>query len=237
MNPQTLPRILVVDDEADICEVVTDTLSRQGLSVQSALTAADACKMAERERPDLIIADLRLADGDGLSMLQNVRRRVGHVPAVLMSGRADLASASEACRNGCADFLTKPLDMMRLSETIRRALANRDVAEKLVHRNHRLRALSRQLNSRRHTLASHLSTTCAALTNAYRNLSEQFNRQESMLDFQRLLMACQNDDDVFRSLFGFFAERGRTSSAWPWCAMRRPSSRWWAASARLRPIP
>jgi DNA-binding response OmpR family regulator len=201
-------RILVVDDEPDVCEVLRDALVRQGLTVESALTAADACAMAERSRPDLIVTDLRLGDGDGLEMLERLRRRVGDVPAVLMSGRADMASAGEACRRGCADFLTKPLDLPRLTETIRRALAQRQDVSRLTERNHRLRAYSRELNRRRHQVSRQLHTTGAALTNAYRTLAGQLTRLEDLLGFQRNLLACRSDDDVFRRVFGLYAERG-----------------------------
>jgi DNA-binding response OmpR family regulator len=208
MNLTTPARILVVDDEPDICEVLRDALGRQGHTVESACSAADACAAAERERPDLIVADLRLGDGDGLDMLDRLRRRVGDVPAVLMSGRADVHSATEACRRGCADFLTKPLDLPRLTDTIRRALAHRDDLSRLVGRNHRLRALAHELNHRRHQARQQIGTTCAALASAYRTLSGQFARQEELIKFQRQLLNCRNDDDVFRQVFGFYAERG-----------------------------
>ena len=208
MNVTHSARILVVDDEPDVCEVLRDALVREGLTVESAHSAADGCAAAERTRPDLVVADLRLGDGDGLDMLDRLRRRVGDVPAILMSGRADIHSAGEACRRGCADFLTKPLDLPRLAETIHRALARRDDVCRLARRNHRLRALAHELNRRRHQARHQLGTTCAALTTAYRSLSGQFNRQAELLGLQRQLLGCRDDDDVFRSIFGFYAERG-----------------------------
>ncbi|NLF30248.1 MAG: response regulator [Planctomycetes bacterium] len=200
MNASYRPRILLVDDEPDTRELIADALRQDDLAVDTAAGVADACARASETRPDLIIADLCLPDGSGADLLERLRTIAGGVPAVLITGRGDLQSADEAWRSGCADFLTKPLDLTRLRGTVRRQLHRS-------RRDRQRRDLARRLNRGRHLVQHRLDTTCEALTQAYRTLSRQFLRQEAVLRFHRQLLLCQTDDDVFRSLFEFYAER------------------------------
>ena len=200
MNASYRPRILLVDDEPDVRELVADVLRHDDLAVDTAVGVAEACASARRATPDLVIADVILPDGSGVDLLKRLRAIAGDVPAVVITGTGDLRSASDAWRCGCADFLTKPLDLSRLRETIRRQLHRG-------RRNHQRRDLTRRLNRRRHLVQHRLDTTCEALTQAYRTLSQQFLRQEAVLRFHRQLLLCQSDDDVFRGLFEFYAER------------------------------
>lgn len=200
MNVSYSPRILVVDDEPDVRDVIADALDGDALAVDAAGTVAEACAAARRAKPDLVIADLVLPDGSGVDLLGRLRAIAGDVPAVVITGRGDLRSASDAWRCGCVDFLIKPLDLARLRGSIRRQVHR-------LRRDSRRRDLARRLNQRRHRVQHRLDTTCEALTRAYRTLSQQFLRQEAVLRFHRQLLLCRNDDDVFRNLFEFYAER------------------------------
>ena len=201
-------KILVIDDEADLCELVGDALRVDGLQVASAGSGAEGCAQAQRDRPDLVVADLALPDCSGLELIGQLRDHIGEVPTVVITGTGDIHSASEAWRHGCVDFLTKPLNLHRLRNTIRRELSRRGDVTRLTARTRRLRLLARELNRRRHSVKDRLDTTCAALTSAYRTLNHQFTRQETLIRFQRQLLTFRTDDDIFRGLFSLFCENG-----------------------------
>jgi len=206
--PKEAARILIVDDEPDLRELLGEVMRREGLTVEAAADGAEAFALAERHRPDLLIADLRLPDCNGLDVIDRLRGRLGDLPAVVITGAGDARLASEAVLHGCADFLTKPLDLPRLREAVRRGLADARGDRELRRRHEKRRWLAHALNRDRRELRSRLDSTGTALTEAYQTLNRQFLRQEAMIRLQGKLLACRDDDDVFRALFASFCERG-----------------------------
>jgi len=206
MSQSEYPRILIVDDEPDMRELIGDALQGEGVHIETARSGAEAYAAVQRTRPDVVVADLHLPDCRGCEIIDRIRTAAADVPTVVITGTGDLDTAGEACRRGCVDFLTKPLDLDRLRESIRRELDRRDRHARRSPREIKLRRLARELNRDRRSVRHRLDTTCAALTRAYRSLNDQFLRQESVLRFHRQLLLCRDDDDVFRSLFQFYAE-------------------------------
>lgn len=206
MTDSEYPRVLIIDDEPDMRELIGDALRHEGLHIEAAGSAAEACAAARRMRPDVVVTDLHLPDCRGTEIIDQIREAVGDVPTVIITGKGNLEDASEACRQGCVDFLIKPLNIERLREAVRREISRRDEPKQRTPRELKLRRLARELNRDRHSVRHRLDTTCAALTRAYRSLNDQFLRQESVLTFHRQLLLCREDDDVFRSLFHLYAE-------------------------------
>lgn len=119
--------ILVVDDEPDIRELVSDILRDEGYLVQTAEHAAAARQARRERRPDLILLDVWMPDTDGISLLREWTEQGGlPCPVVMMSGHGTIETAVEATRLGAWDFIEKPIGLAKLLLTIRRALeANR----------------------------------------------------------------------------------------------------------------
>lgn len=126
-------RILVVDDEPDICRLITDILSDEGYVVRSAgsLAAARAALLAQT--PDLLLLDVWLPDGDGVGFLRECLADSGlPCPTVMISGHGNIETAVEAVRLGAYDFLEKPVALAKLLLTVQRALeAARLISENL----------------------------------------------------------------------------------------------------------
>jgi hypothetical protein len=103
--------------------------------------------------------------------------------------------------------MTKPLDINRLKTTLRRELKRLADKRRSSKRAKKLRSLAREVNIERKLVAEQLDSTCADLTNAYRNLSGQMALQQIVLGYQSDLLAARTDDDVFRALFNAFVKR------------------------------
>lgn len=116
-------QILVVDDEPDIRNLIQEILSDEGYRVSTAANAAGARDQVRRYPPDLILLDIWMPDGDGISLLQEwqAERNVG-CPVVMLSGHGTIETAVEATRLGAADFVEKPLSLAKLLRTVERAL-------------------------------------------------------------------------------------------------------------------
>jgi len=114
-------RVLVVDDERPIRRFLRVALSTEGYEVGEAGTAAEAIERAVSERPDVVILDLGLPDGDGLDVLRKLREW-SSVPVIILSVRGQEADKIAALDSGADDYLTKPFGSGELLARLRVAL-------------------------------------------------------------------------------------------------------------------
>ena len=115
--------VLVVDDEADIRDLVSGVLEDEGYSVRSAADSSAALDAIEERRPSLVLLDVWLQGSrmDGLQILQEVKRRDPNLPVLMISGHGNLDTAVAAIREGAIDFIEKPFEAERLVHLVARA--------------------------------------------------------------------------------------------------------------------
>jgi DNA-binding NtrC family response regulator len=125
----TKTRVLVVDDEADARELITQVLSQAGYQVDDAADGFAALAKVSHYRPDVVLTDLRMPGMHGVDLLQRIRRVHGDVPVIIATGLEtwDLCTSAEAY--GAVTCLIKPLDVDELVWTIEMALACRPVEQ------------------------------------------------------------------------------------------------------------
>jgi two-component system KDP operon response regulator KdpE len=116
--------VLVVDDEPPIRRLLRTSLAAQGYRIVEADNAAAALLEIRNHEPDVVILDLGLPDGDGLTVIETVRRNSA-VPIIVLSSRSDERGKVEALDLGADDYLTKPFGMAELVARIRAALRHR----------------------------------------------------------------------------------------------------------------
>ncbi|MFB3853672.1 MAG: sigma-54-dependent transcriptional regulator [Vicinamibacterales bacterium] len=116
------PRILVIDDEAAIRDSLRMILEYEGYEFVGAATGQDGIALFEREAPDLVFLDIKMAGMDGMEVLARIKAANDLVPVVMISGHGTVATAVEATRLGAADFIEKPLASDRILLTIRNLL-------------------------------------------------------------------------------------------------------------------
>ena len=116
--------IVVVDDENDICEMVSGILEDDGYDTRCANCYVDAVQLIEEKVPQIVIIDVWIdeSDRDGLRLLQYIKSKYPNVIAIMMSGHSTIATAVEAIKSGAYDFLEKPFDASRLLISIEKAL-------------------------------------------------------------------------------------------------------------------
>jgi two-component system nitrogen regulation response regulator NtrX len=115
--------VLVVDDEADIRELVSGVLEDEGYEVRAAADSTAALEAIEERRPSLLLLDVWLQGSrlDGLQILQEVKRRDPNLPVLMISGHGNLDTAVAAVREGAIDFIEKPFEAERLVHLVARA--------------------------------------------------------------------------------------------------------------------
>jgi len=207
MSRRKAAKVLVVDDEPQLRELLTDALSGPEVRVMAAASGAEALDLAGRDRPDIVVADIRLSDSNGLEVIDKLRAGRDEMPAVVITGYGDAKLLTEASRRRPVDVMTKPLDIERLRAAIREELARQAQYRRLCSRTRRLRSLAKSISRRRRGDISRLDAACAELTSAYRSLSDQMTIQQWLINYQNELIGARNDDDIFAALFRTFVRR------------------------------
>lgn len=118
----TKSHVLVVDDEADIRELLCMTLARMGVESHSAATQAEALALLGANSYDLCLTDMRLPDGDGLAVLDYAARNHPQVPVAVITAHGSTENAVAALKAGAFDYLAKPVSLDQLRALIRSAL-------------------------------------------------------------------------------------------------------------------
>jgi two-component system response regulator PilR (NtrC family) len=120
------PAVLVVDDEPDLCELLSITLQRMDLEPRTAGTVGAAQRMLKTERFDLCLTDMQLPDGDGLELVEWMQQYAPSVPVAVITAHGNMETAVRALKLGAFDFVSKPLDLAGLRKLVATAIKMSD---------------------------------------------------------------------------------------------------------------
>lgn len=115
-------RILIVEDDPQLCQMVVEEIAEAGFEVRATGTAEEGVDLAAAWRPDLILTDLRLPNASGMDLLRQIKSLPGSPSVLLITAFGSIPQAVEALKAGADNFLTKPLDFDHLFIAIERAL-------------------------------------------------------------------------------------------------------------------
>lgn len=117
-------KILIVDDERDIVKALTIRLQSNGYHTVVAFDGVQGVFMAHKERPDLIILDIRMPAGDGFSVAEKLKesKRMSRIPVIFVTGSPERNAEERARELGARFFIKKPYDPEELLDAVRRAL-------------------------------------------------------------------------------------------------------------------
>ncbi|MGO9412151.1 MAG: sigma-54-dependent transcriptional regulator [Spirochaetia bacterium] len=120
--------VLVADDEKNIREGLREALALDGYDVALAADGHEAWETVNKGDIDLVITDLKMPHMSGEDLLRNISSQFPTVPVIILTGHGTIESAVQAMHDGAYDFLTKPVNLDRLSLMVKRALGNRELA-------------------------------------------------------------------------------------------------------------
>ena len=116
------PLALVIDDEPDICELLTLTLGRMDIRTETAMDVAGAKALLDKHDFDICLTDMRLPDGDGLELVKWIQSNVAGLPVAVITAHGNVETAVQALKLGAFDFVSKPLDLGNLRTIVSNAL-------------------------------------------------------------------------------------------------------------------
>ena len=119
---QPAPRLLLVDDEVSYLEVLSKRLRRRGFVVATAGSGAEAIRILREEDFDAAVLDLKMEDMDGIELLRILKKMLPSLQVIMLTGHGSERAARDGLALGAFDYLTKPIDLDTLVETIRASL-------------------------------------------------------------------------------------------------------------------
>ncbi len=115
-------KILVVDDELDICDFVKNFFSERGFEVFTALNGEDALTIVKKEKPELVLLDIKMKGMDGIATLKHLKDIDKNVKVIMVSALEDQDKIEEACKLGACEYITKPLMLDHLEYAVDKVL-------------------------------------------------------------------------------------------------------------------
>jgi len=116
------PLALIIDDEPDICELLTLTLGRMDIRTETAMDVAGAKSLLDKHEFDICLTDMRLPDGDGLELVEWIQKNTAGLPVAVITAHGNVETAVQALKLGAFDFVSKPLDLGNLRTIVSNAL-------------------------------------------------------------------------------------------------------------------
>lgn len=118
------PRVLIVDDEPLICDLLTRILGGEGLHLETAASGEEALAMLQQRKYALVITDLKMPGMNGMDLLQEIKQKHPEMPVIVITGYGTAETAVEAMRRGANDFIAKPFpELEQVISRVRRTLS------------------------------------------------------------------------------------------------------------------
>jgi DNA-binding NtrC family response regulator len=119
-----MPLVLVVEDEPNVCEIISEAVAQLDCDVRIAATAAEALAIAKSVRPDAVLLDIVLPDARGTATFDELLKLHPGVPIIIVTANADEGLARETLKRGAFDYITKPFALQRLAQVLETALVS-----------------------------------------------------------------------------------------------------------------
>lgn len=115
-------KILVVDDEQDICDFVKNFFQERGYEVLTALGGEEALEIIKNEKPELVLLDIKMKGMDGIATLKHIKEMNRHQKVIMVTALEDQDKIAESCKLGACEYITKPLILDYLEQTVEKTL-------------------------------------------------------------------------------------------------------------------
>jgi two-component system NtrC family sensor kinase len=126
-----MSKLLLIDDEPDILRVLSRSLKADGYEVVCAQNGTEGIAIFEKEKPDIVITDIKMPSMDGIEVLKKVKDQNVDTEVIIITGHGDIENAIEALKHGASDFINKPVRDEALAIALRRAREKSEIRQQL----------------------------------------------------------------------------------------------------------
>jgi DNA-binding NtrC family response regulator len=173
-------RILIVDDDSQICETLAEILADEGFEVEYVLSGEKALQKIDSEQYDVVITDLLMPKADGMEILTHVKRVKPKTQVIMITAFATIENAVEAMKRGASDYIAKPFKINEIQSSIKRVLEEAKFKEEFL--------------SAPRDVEEELEITLKVLANPIRRNALKIIEAEGKASFSRILGKINLDD-------------------------------------------
>ncbi|MCC7146540.1 MAG: response regulator [Phycisphaeraceae bacterium] len=212
--PQKTFHILVVDDDPRTCELISQALADQAVSVVCADSVQDATRCAAENPPDLMLVGDELEDGGGIAWAREQHQQRRTAQMIVLSDRPTARRALAALRIGAIDLLLKPLKADELTDRVRLAMHRQESRQRIRRRIHRLQRVCRKLQRAHGEVTQQVDILCSDLVAAYQELAQQMQQVVQTRDYVSLVRHELDLEQLLRKTLEYVLEKvGPTNAA------------------------
>jgi FixJ family two-component response regulator len=218
-RPVVLPRILLVDDEPEMLELVGE-LARRSIECQviCAASAREARDVLESQPIDMLVADIHLPDGDGTSLIETLQLHHPTASAIVITGSPSVDHAIDAIRHGALDFVPKPFTSDMMVQRLRSGLERQAAAARHDQRFERLRSAVKRLSESRRTISKKVDLLCNDLVGAYGELSRQLDVVRTQEAFRKFIGSARDLEQLLCHAMDFLMRQVGYCNVGVWLA-------------------
>ena len=201
MNNQI--KILVVDDEPEICHIIEELLRLEGYQVDVSFSGIEALQLLKMYDYQMLLTDLKMPGIDGLELISKAKKICPEISTIMVTGYATVDTAVQSLRHGIDDYITKPFNIFELKKIVKQTLYTRQVAVENAQLLKDLRKANHELNLHKQGLTEKVEMAGKQLTMANKELvkrvselatvSEVSKAITSVLDLDEVLNLCLNE--------------------------------------------
>lgn len=206
-------RVLLVDREPHLAEVLRQCAGRKPLEVVHVGSVAEARKQLAHGRIDLAMIESELPDGSGLALAAELGGSRRLTQTIVMGEKPSLDAAIQAIRAGACDFIVKPLDLQEINERVRQALQKGDRQRLHAQRVRRLRRLCKKLNDARQEVSQQVDILCNDLVTAYQELACQIQQVVQSSEFSVVIRDELDLEKLLRRTLEYVVEKAGPTNA------------------------
>ncbi len=191
-------RVLVIDDDVGILELLTNLLGSEGYTVTTAACGREALEALEGELPDIVLLDVQMPGMSGFEALASIRERHALLPVIMVTGHGSEEVAADALRLGADDYIAKPLRIRNLCFRVERTLEKAHLRSEQQRLNQQLRQTTLELTDRLEGLAEANAALRALLARVLDDVRQRLEAEgvghDTLAFLERLRAAAQADD-------------------------------------------
>ncbi|MFQ5964483.1 MAG: HD domain-containing phosphohydrolase [Candidatus Scalinduaceae bacterium] len=200
-------RILVVDDEPKICQLIEELLRREGYQTDTSLSGVEALQMMKKHNYQMLLTDLKMPGIDGLELIRKAKKEYPEIRTIMVTGYATVETAVQSLRHGVDDYITKPFNIFELKKAVNRTLYGHQIAMENKQLLDDLKKTNIELDFYKQKLTLEVQTTGKHLTDANKELVQRINELDTINEISKAITSVLDTNELLNLCLGKINEK------------------------------
>lgn len=189
-------RILVVDDEPKICNLIEELFKLEGYQIDTSFSGAEALQMMKRYNYQMLLTDLKMPGIDGLKLIQKAKELNPDIRTIMITGYITVETAVQSLRHGVDDYIKKPFNILELKKVVKRTLHTHQVVLENKQLLEDLKKVNRELSIHKQGLSEKIQITDEQLTAANKELVQRINELATINEISKAITSVLDMDEL-----------------------------------------